>query len=822
MSPEPSPRPTGDAPSRADLAACLAAALMLFGAGVRVLATYDPLPWWDASPLLQPYADAGLRPFGLLLLDLCVIAGAALAACVTRAASRRDLLLPWILAILGAAGVALHAAAVDGGRLAALHTGSPWVAAIFAAVGAGHLATRPGMRRVLLALAVGLIAALGAKALHQVLFEHPATLAAYEAGREQFLESRGWEPDSSLARGYERRIAQNDASAWFGLSNVYASFAAAAFVVCAGLAVPAALALLSRRADASRAPRSGLHVLCLAAVAGAALLSAAALGLTHSKGGLAAAGAGLLVLLAGPALRLLPSGAPRRNAAAALCLALPLGVLALILLRGLIGEAVGELSILFRAFYIEASARIFTDHPAIGVGPDRFRDAYMLAKNPLSPEEVTSPHSVFFDYLACLGLLGGAWVLLIGAGLWRIGRALDPTPTPSPDPTPGTPAGLFVRLLLALALLTSTLALRADAVLLTPDQLALRVVVLLLWIAFALALWRLLGAHSPRIERLVAAAAGVLLIAHAQIETTPVMPASAPLALLLFGAAVPGPAEPRPRVRAAFAAGASLAVAAALGWGILIWRSDTLAWQRRLEAAGRPINTFTQLQTRLESGRASGSLADQPARIAQEASAATGLQAPADPRALHAFLEQGKWQAAEQAVEPLTEALGIDPNHHGVRAALVRLHVDLAQRDLAAGRDPWRRLDTATALAIEGALAGGTPGGWMMLGGLHLARAEFTTSENVREAELLLALDAYEESAERNPHGLEPVQRIFEIAGRLNLPDRRRAAAERLLEIDALLRLDPLKRLTDEQRSRIEAAAAPNPAPPRADPAEAP
>src|SRR5690606_11618084 len=83
--------------------------------------------------------------------------------------------------------------------------------------------------------------------------------------------------------------------------------------------------------------------------------------------------------------------------------------------RGVAGEKIGELSLLFRWFYLQGSARIIAEHPWLGVGPAGFRDAYLLAKPALSPEEVTSPHSVVFDWMSTLGVLaGGAWAVLLG------------------------------------------------------------------------------------------------------------------------------------------------------------------------------------------------------------------------------------------------------------------------------------------------------------------------------------------------------------------------------------------------------------------------
>src|SRR5690606_14992553 len=93
--------------------------------------------------------------------------------------------------------------------------------------------------------------------------------------------------------------------------------------------------------------------------------------------------------------------------------------LAAIALRGLLGERLGELSLLFRSFYLRGAIAIIADHPLLGVGPAGFKDAYMLAKPAIAPEDVTSAHSVLFDLGATLGLAGLAWIALLAWWTWR-------------------------------------------------------------------------------------------------------------------------------------------------------------------------------------------------------------------------------------------------------------------------------------------------------------------------------------------------------------------------------------------------------------------
>src|SRR5690606_35332276 len=138
-----------------------------------------------------------------------------------------------------------------------------------------------------------------------------------------------------------------------------------------------------------------------------------ALGLTYSKGGLEALGLGVVVV--GAQVWMHRRGSRRQARAAGWLMpgAVAAPIVAVVV-RGLIGERLGERSLLFRWFYWQGASRIATDHPVAGVGPAGFQEAYLSARPPLSVEEVTSPHGLPFDWWATLGLFGLAWVGLFG------------------------------------------------------------------------------------------------------------------------------------------------------------------------------------------------------------------------------------------------------------------------------------------------------------------------------------------------------------------------------------------------------------------------
>ena len=192
-------------------------------------------------------------------------------------------------------------------------------------------------------------------------------------------------------------------------------------------------------------------------------------------------------------------------------------------LRGAFGERISELSLLFRWHYLVGAARVIADHPWLGCGPAWFKDAYMLVKVPINPEEVESPHSLLFDWAATLGVFGLAWAALWLAWLWRGiahgARAADPEATRQ-----ATQTSFHARALLALVpycafiicCATEWYALGLDLVLL------LLVAVSAWWFAA-----RVVSVLDPRTHTLALVGASAALAAHAMIEVTPVNAGSA-------------------------------------------------------------------------------------------------------------------------------------------------------------------------------------------------------------------------------------------------------------------------------------------------------
>lgn len=833
----------------------LAVGLILTPFLVRATSGLTTLPYWDFDPLVVPPTMTGLGPAASMAMDALALAGAALglwhAHRVDRASpanAPRPLVFLAIFAVvlLGCVPIAYHGWLREAPYLQHQRIGSAWAASALAALALWRLGRDPRLRAAALATLLGFVVLLALKGAAQVLIEHPATVADFQRSKERIFAASGWTPDSAMARAYERRLMQNEATGWFGLSNVYASFTAFGTLAWTGLAI-AAWSFASRARSPALA-RAGLVLPPLAA--------ALALALAQSKGGF---GALLMGVLAWTAWAFIA----RRASASrpSICLLTPALValtLAGVIVRGLIGERLGELSILFRWFYIQAASRIATgfDGPAIpgdplgpahvgspwlGVGPDGFKDAYLVAKNPLSPEEVASPHSILFDWWACLGSWGLLWVGVFIVALVLIGtRALRPAPphppasTPAPSDQPPMPAPqsgngdpdrrALLRAVCGIAAATILGCLLAARGAIDETAAAVAILGLIAWcLAGALALPPLLGNALP--ARLSLAAAAAALAVHGQIEVTGSHPSSCGLFLALLAlaatgpartddtaphhAADPPPAHAGPSRFASLAPPALVALAAAglVFLGVIpAWR-----WERALRDAAERVAVLGRVHQSLRdaatlSPRDRQDLLD---ALAADVSTETGSPVTPTPAGLQqalAGLEAARLEEAHATITSVASPYDWRTARETSRLAL-RL-VALAGPDRRSASfwadraliyppdwEPTSRLVPERLPGLANIHA------WNARAGqeLHALRASPDDSLAVETLRQSLRLDPYNVLTWMN------LAEAFADAGQSADAAR---AARRALEVNALLRLDPLKQLDDRQRARIERLAA--------------
>ncbi|MGA0174416.1 MAG: hypothetical protein ACO3NL_12340, partial [Phycisphaerales bacterium] len=394
---------------------------VLASAVARGVAAMPPWKWFDVDPIGSPGALEGLGPAASLGLDALMLLSASFVLLGVVRSGRRLDAISLLLAFLPVPLLAWHAS----GDLGQTWRGSTLAASWIGLVAAAHLHAFPRHRAILFAGLVACSLPWLARGAEQWFFEHPATVAHFEANRSEILASFGWAEGSEPARIYERRLVQREMSGWFGLANVWSAVIAACGVAW------------SRLSTETRGRGFGGGTALLAIALAAACLAGVVL--NGSKGAIAALVAGLLFAFVAPralarresapgdrgeAPEVAPAASrdastppPRSAATQESCraarggadarilegglgrlvlLAIPLGIAAIVG-RGLLPEGfLSEKSLLFRWHYLQGAWWTLLENP-LGVGPAAFQEWYLLVKTPRSPESVQSAHSLLPD-----------------------------------------------------------------------------------------------------------------------------------------------------------------------------------------------------------------------------------------------------------------------------------------------------------------------------------------------------------------------------------------------------------------------------------------
>jgi tetratricopeptide (TPR) repeat protein len=779
------------------------------------------LPAWDSDPTYFSIITPGLGPAGSMLIDAIALAGTA-AMLAGEAVAGRRVRIGWVLGAAIASVVALlHGwwwqaigSAAAHGTLGNQRIGMAWVSGVWSAIAVLHAARDPLVRRTFTGVLLALVTLLALRGAQQVFVDHPITVAAFNADRDRWLASKGWTPGSPSALAYIRRMNQPEATGWFGLSNVVASFGGLG-VAIAGAWLWSVMAAgrggeSARNDGRDRVPRGQLIV-----ATGTLVASLATVYLAGSKGGV------VVALIAGllAALGMIAAQSPRLAKLGRLlgpvCI---FGVLAAVAARGLVGERIGELSILFRWFYMQAAVRIFGAHPLTGVGPDGFQLAYLTAKNPLNPEEVTSPHSILLDWTSTLGVWGLAWAAVLVAMGILAGRALVGD---HEERVPAAGDARRARQVGMLVLAGATIAASwVESPYITPDSALVRVVGLLIGCGLVHAT---VTAPFDRALRIGLAAGALAMLAHAQIELTGSNFATAGLFLCTLATAAGGASS----VLAPTTSGSPLAARAhrtvpalaaagcALLAGFVMVRGSlpARAWENDLKAAASVVTPLADIGERFAALHRTkplpGERREDPAKFFDDVSkllgrkvaatqagwddAAAALDAKFLPAAA-ALLERAQsrypddWRVGREAGRlylRLREPVRGDPklaSEYSVKAiSAIPLCVPSADTERAVVNAPRTR---AIAMVYE-TMAGGQPG-----------------------PELEAAVRALEVAQASDPYNLDIAMKLFRLNRTLNRPDASSRWAAKALKLDAFSRLDRETRgLSSQERAEVESAA---------------
>lgn len=619
-------------------------------AALRAFVSIQAQTVFDVDPARDPMPLLAVGPAGSALLDAVLAFAAALALMGEHLAGRG--VHAWAVALAMVPAVALGA---HSGNAEDVFRGLTWLSAMLAFVALAHLVRERTLRIAALSVLCAVSVPLAARGAMQATVEHAATVETYQATRDAFLADRGWTPDSSAARTYERRLRQAEATGWFTLANPFST------VMGVGL--------LALGFTAWRGWRQGEFALA-AGVGASALLCGALLALNGSKGALGA------TAVAGCVTAALLARSPRgpRAAIAVVCAAV---VVALVVARGFVGTSIGELSVLFRAYYLEAAVRLVAMHPLFGTGPAGVQEAFMQVKPPLCPEDVTSVHSMFVDWVVALGATALAWCALVPA-VFR-GRV-------EVEDAPARDGASVLALRIAGGAAAAGLVLQAfvEGPAIDPASLVLRAIGFALFVGIAACAARVLESLEGRVIAGIALGTATLVLMHCMIETTAWLPGSMVLAIALL------------------AAGSSLAPGGASGWLARLAAKVPLAvaglaalcsvqfraLDARLEQAAELVRPLAAMRDEFQSfaqSRAAGQATDAGPLVEAARAAAQPAGTPADTERLVSQLVAAL--AAERVQDVITALQSIDGSAR--RAAARELAaIDAAQGAIARSRVP--------------------------------------------------------------------------------------------------------------------------------------
>ena len=212
----------------------------------------------------------------------------------------------------------------------------------------------------------------------------------------------------------DARLRAAQPAGWLVLANIYAAALIVLAAAATGLGIGRLRAGRRELADLRSSGPPGQIPLSLiqgACAAGAALLCAAVLILTGSRG---AVGAGAAAIAGGVGVAVFGRRLARhwRKTVAAAAGLIVLAA-ALTVAYGAAHDGLPTKTMTFRWHYWTASAEIVAEQPLLGVGGGNFADAYLRHRRPEAEEAVRAPHNMLVHAAVQFGLIGGGLYLAI-------------------------------------------------------------------------------------------------------------------------------------------------------------------------------------------------------------------------------------------------------------------------------------------------------------------------------------------------------------------------------------------------------------------------
>ncbi len=704
----------------------------------RAMVEHDAFPWWVSDPFVFSPPVIGLTPTKTLLLNLGVVLSSSLMLIGLLLRKERVGTPSAILLIAGVAIIAHHGfhtyeSVLEGSNLLAI------VAVLYVASCAhkiGHA------QQLIAAITLGFVVMLVVMGSYEMFVIHPDTIANYELTRESFLAARGWTPGSFEALGYERRLYQAEPIAWFGLTNVFASFVGAG---SAGLLI---FGWRTRKTDS----------LSIIALLGG-LIAFAGLIMTGAKGGIGAFGLGLGLTIAAMYIKRIKLDG---RAILALCGLVIVGVIA----RGFIGERIGELSLLFRSQYMVGAMRMFFGEPLFGVGPGAFQEHYAAVKPALSPEDVASAHSFPFDLLALLGLGGAALIGLLIAIVAKIRPDAQSNLAASP-----LDRRQLIQITMLIIAIASVISIRFGSPAMDIDLLIVQALGSILWGGVALVIVRR-GDLDASVRWAMFAGASVLAI-HAMIEISATWFVSGMLWALMVG----GACSTSGKVGDAKAKPVLLVVILGLigSSAVFAMRLPTImAWENELNLAAAPA-----------------------IKVSSQREALGGQPSPE--------LNRLEFDGRSIAIEHLIRAIQIRPTHMATRIAASQQILWRASVFASIGEheESVKEWDRALNLLEAGVAQSTGASGYQWLGSVWFGRAMQFPNAPAKMDWLEHAQIAWSQAFVRSPRNPHLALKLMDLAIEQGAHEAAVDMAKRVIELNDQSRLDPLRGVGSDDLARV-------------------
>jgi hypothetical protein len=295
-------------------------------------------------------------------------------------------------------------------------------------------------RRALLAVMIGLTAAMSVQAVYEKHVSIPATIRDYESDPERSLQQAGvhdTDPNSSERKLIEGRLYDAAPTGTFVLTNSLAGLLVPWWVLITGTSFCAAAKLIpiksSKEGTKKKSAQSSDSVgklttnrlLTMAAGSGAILaLMLYVMFLTRCRSGMIGFTAGVCGAFVLSYLQVIRRVSPKHSArfigigVAVIGLLLATTVLAVVLEPDLIDGAKSSLGV--RLEYWRSSGGIIADHPLLGCGPGNFGDSYLAYKLPEASEEIKDPHNFVVEIAATAGTPAAGLFLLFLVGVFIV------------------------------------------------------------------------------------------------------------------------------------------------------------------------------------------------------------------------------------------------------------------------------------------------------------------------------------------------------------------------------------------------------------------